>query len=229
MGPGTSGSKVRRHRPAERSASESVQATARPRTTGTAGLAFARSTRERCGHVFCRARRLVCAAGGFCPSDADRRDAGAAGWAVQDAKAVNLAAARGVAVREFVMKPPHGRADYLLFLDGRAGGRRGGEEGGRDAHRRRAPERQVRRRAAGRARAGGRGRPAVRVRVDRRETRFTNRLDPDATSRPVFRSTGPRRWRWLDEYRAAPPPDAATPPARAAGARYDGPLAGAGP
>ena len=42
--------------------------------------------------------------------------------AVQDAKAVNLAASRGVAVREFVMKRPHGRADYLLFLDGRAAG-----------------------------------------------------------------------------------------------------------
>jgi type I site-specific restriction endonuclease len=46
----------------------------------------------------------------------------AAGWAVQDAGLVNLAASRGVAVREFVMKPPHGRADYLLFLDGRAAG-----------------------------------------------------------------------------------------------------------
>src|SRR3954453_1932600 len=46
----------------------------------------------------------------------------AAGWAVQDARAVNLAASRGVAVREFVMKRPHGRADYLLFLDGRATG-----------------------------------------------------------------------------------------------------------
>ncbi len=28
----------------------------------------------------------------------------------------------GVAVREFVMKPPHGRADYLLFVDGAAAG-----------------------------------------------------------------------------------------------------------
>lgn len=30
---------------------------------------------------------------------------------MQDAKSVNLAASRGVAVREFVMRPPHGRAD----------------------------------------------------------------------------------------------------------------------
>jgi len=35
---------------------------------------------------------------------------------------VNLAAGRGVAVREFIMKPPHGRADYLLFVDGSAVG-----------------------------------------------------------------------------------------------------------
>src|SRR5437588_6695225 len=45
-----------------------------------------------------------------------------AGWAVQDAHAVNLAAARGVAVREFVLAKGHGRADYLLFVDGEAVG-----------------------------------------------------------------------------------------------------------
>ena len=41
---------------------------------------------------------------------------------VQDANKVNLAAGRGVAVREFVLKPPHGRVDYLLFVDGKAVG-----------------------------------------------------------------------------------------------------------
>jgi type I restriction enzyme R subunit len=30
---------------------------------------------------------------------------------------VNLAASQGVAVREFILKPPHGRVDYLLFVD----------------------------------------------------------------------------------------------------------------
>jgi len=45
-----------------------------------------------------------------------------AGWVVQDARAVNLAASLGVAVREFVMRSPHGRADYLLFVDGAAAG-----------------------------------------------------------------------------------------------------------
>ncbi|MGH3048936.1 MAG: type I restriction-modification enzyme R subunit C-terminal domain-containing protein [Gaiellaceae bacterium] len=40
-----------------------------------------------------------------------------AGWVVQDAGAVKLSAGRGVAVREFVLAPGHGRADYLLFVD----------------------------------------------------------------------------------------------------------------
>jgi|ERR1039458_8809426 type I restriction enzyme R subunit len=40
-----------------------------------------------------------------------------AGWIVQSADEVNLKAGRGVAVREFVMEPPHGRVDYLLFVD----------------------------------------------------------------------------------------------------------------
>jgi type I restriction enzyme R subunit len=46
----------------------------------------------------------------------------AAGWAVQDPDGVNLAAAQGVAVREFILKPPHGRADYLLFVERQAVG-----------------------------------------------------------------------------------------------------------
>jgi type I restriction enzyme R subunit len=45
-----------------------------------------------------------------------------AGWTVQDYAAVNLSASRGVAVREFVLETGHGRADYLLFVDGCAVG-----------------------------------------------------------------------------------------------------------
>lgn len=40
-----------------------------------------------------------------------------AGWVVQDKKALNLFAGPGVAVREVVMKPGHGRVDYLLYVD----------------------------------------------------------------------------------------------------------------
>src|ERR1700754_3965165 len=40
-----------------------------------------------------------------------------AGWSVQDKKAMNLFAARGVAIREDTLKAGHGRADYLLYVD----------------------------------------------------------------------------------------------------------------
>src|ERR1700687_5220223 len=60
------------------------------------------------------------------PEDAARQgidDALAlAGWTVQDAKAVNIHAARGVAIREFLLKSGHGSADYLLYVDGDAVG-----------------------------------------------------------------------------------------------------------
>ncbi len=45
-----------------------------------------------------------------------------AGWAVQDMADLNVHAARGVAVREFPLRPGHGTADYLLYVDGRAAG-----------------------------------------------------------------------------------------------------------
>ena len=45
-----------------------------------------------------------------------------AGWVVQDAAAVNLYASRGVAVREFALKPGHGTADYLLYVNQKAAG-----------------------------------------------------------------------------------------------------------
>src|SRR6266508_2458024 len=41
----------------------------------------------------------------------------AAGWKVQDKKNLNLFAGQGIAVREVVMKPGHGRVDYLLYVD----------------------------------------------------------------------------------------------------------------
>ena len=45
-----------------------------------------------------------------------------AGWAVQDAGAVNVDAARGVAIREFPLAKGFGTADYLLYIDGQAAG-----------------------------------------------------------------------------------------------------------
>jgi type I restriction enzyme R subunit len=45
-----------------------------------------------------------------------------AGWIVQSADRANLKAGRGVAVREFPLKPGYGRVDYMLFVDGMAVG-----------------------------------------------------------------------------------------------------------
>lgn len=45
-----------------------------------------------------------------------------AGWAVQDFKAANIHAGRGVAIREFVLDAGQGFADYLLYIDGKAAG-----------------------------------------------------------------------------------------------------------
>jgi len=46
----------------------------------------------------------------------------AAGWVVQSREDVNLNAGRGVAIREFPMKPGFGEADYLLYVDAQAVG-----------------------------------------------------------------------------------------------------------
>src|SRR6266478_6097825 len=45
-----------------------------------------------------------------------------AGWIVQNREELDLTAGRGIAVREFAMKPGFGFADYLLYLDRKAAG-----------------------------------------------------------------------------------------------------------
>jgi type I restriction enzyme, R subunit len=45
-----------------------------------------------------------------------------AGWVVQSQEQLNLSAGPGVAVREFTLEKPHGRVDYLLFLNGQPAG-----------------------------------------------------------------------------------------------------------
>ncbi len=128
----------------------------------------------------------------------------AAGWAVQNADAVNLAAAQGVAVREFTLKPPHGRADYLLFVD-------------------REPVGSIEAKPAGTTLTGVEGQSAkygeglpdyltVPVRPlpfayesTGIETRFTNRVDPEARSRPLFWFHQPATLaRWVREIRERP-------------------------
>lgn len=46
----------------------------------------------------------------------------ASGWVVQDREEIDITASRGVAVREFKMRPGFGFADYLLYLDRKAVG-----------------------------------------------------------------------------------------------------------
>src|SRR5262249_8479797 len=41
----------------------------------------------------------------------------AGGWVVQGQQALTVHAGRGVAVGEFILDKPHGRVDYLLFVD----------------------------------------------------------------------------------------------------------------
>lgn len=108
-----------------------------------------------------------------------------AGWKVQDYKSAHLHAGRGVVLRNFPLVSGHGFADYLLYIDGQA---------------------------AGVIEAKKEGFPLVGVEVQAEkyseglpadlpahirplpflyqstgmETRFTNGLDPQPRSRPVF-------------------------------------------
>jgi len=109
----------------------------------------------------------------------------AAGWHVQNKKDANLTAGRGVAVREFALKSGHGEADYLLFLDGSP---IGVIEAKREGETLTGVELQTTKYSEG---------VPDNLPTPRRplpflyqstgvETRFTNLLEPDARSRPVF-------------------------------------------
>ena len=132
------------------------------------------------------------------------RQLAAAGWKVQSQKALNLSAGPGVAVREFTLEKPHGRVDYLLFLNGQP---------------------------AGVIEAKPMGTPLVEVEHQSgkyveglpawmqppvyplpfiyestgAETRFTNGYDPDARSRRVFTFHRPETLaEWLRQIRENP-------------------------
>ncbi len=123
-----------------------------------------------------------------------------AGWVVQDARAVNLAAARGVAVREFRMQSPHGRADYLLFLGGAAAGV---VEAKKEGETLTGVEWQSAKYVDGlpdEIPTAVEGALPFVYESTGVETHFTNTLDPDAASREVFSFHRPETLvRWLDE------------------------------
>lgn len=125
----------------------------------------------------------------------------AAGWVVQDRAAVNLRAARGVAIREFPLKSGHGFADYLLYVDGKAAGAieakpEGtpliGVEPQSDKYARGLPDHLP---------AVHRPLPFV-YESSGTETRFTNGLDPHPRSRRIFHVHAPEE---LAEWLEAPP------------------------
>jgi type I restriction enzyme R subunit len=108
-----------------------------------------------------------------------------AGWIIQDRDGLNVSAARGVAIREFPLKSGYGFADYLLYVDG-------------------APAGVVEAKKQGETLTGYEiqtekysiGLPDV-LKPYRKplpfcyqstgiETRFTNLMEPEARSRPVF-------------------------------------------
>jgi len=122
----------------------------------------------------------------------------AAGWHVCDASEVNIRAARGVAIREFPLKSGHGFADYLLYVDGKAAGvieakKEGvtltGVETQSDKYTKGLPD----------------GLPRwhnplpFAYQSTGAETRFTNGIDPEPRSRPVFAFHKPQQLAdWLN-------------------------------
>lgn len=109
----------------------------------------------------------------------------AAGWVVQDAVDANLAAARGVAVREFPLRTGHGRADYALFVDGKAAGAVEAKKVGETLT---GVEVQIEKYSQGLpADLPAHRRPLPFLYLSTGvETTFTNRFDPQPRSRRVF-------------------------------------------
>ena len=108
-----------------------------------------------------------------------------AGWAVRDQSDANILAYRGLAIRNFTLKPGHGFADYLLYVDGRAAGVIEAKKEGVTLT---GVETQSERYTKGLPD----GLPAwsrplpFSYESTGVETRFTNGLDPEPRSRPVF-------------------------------------------
>jgi type I restriction enzyme R subunit len=127
----------------------------------------------------------------------------ACGWVVQDRKDLNLYAGQGVAVREFIMATGHGRADYLLFVDGKAVGAVEAKPSG-------TPLAGVESQSAKYAAGLPKDLPAsvsplpFLYESTGDETMFTDGFDPEPRSRPVVTFHRPEtlaRWlrHWIDD------------------------------
>ncbi|MDE3040080.1 MAG: DEAD/DEAH box helicase family protein [Nitrospirota bacterium] len=108
-----------------------------------------------------------------------------AGWRVQDYKSANLHAGRGVVLRNFPLVSGHGFADYLLYVDGKAAGIIEAKKEGVTLI---GVEVQAEKYSKGLPTdlpASIRPLPFL-YQSTGVETRFTNGLDPQPRSRPVF-------------------------------------------
>jgi hypothetical protein len=108
-----------------------------------------------------------------------------AGWIVQDHEESNIFAGRGIAVREYPLRHGHGTADYLLYVEGKAAGVVEAKKAGTTLT---VVEPQAARYGAGLPDAlPAHHRPLPFLyQATGAETRFTNWLDPEPRSRPVF-------------------------------------------
>jgi len=119
-----------------------------------------------------------------------------AGWHICDADKANIHAAHGVAIREFPLAHGHGFADYLLYVDGKAAGVIEAKKEGVTLT---GVETQSGKYVDGLPD----GLPAwhkplpFAYQSTGVETRFTNGLDPDPRSRPVFSFHRPE---WMADF-----------------------------
>jgi type I restriction enzyme, R subunit len=127
-----------------------------------------------------------------------------AGWNVQSRGALNIHAARGVAIRELPLRRPYGRADYILYVDGYAVGAVEAKKAGSSLTE---VEIQTARYSDGLPAdlpAPRRPLPFLYESTGV-ETRFTNLLEPEARSRRLFAFHRPETLAaWIDADLKAP-------------------------
>jgi len=127
-----------------------------------------------------------------------------AGWTIQSRDETNINAARGVAIRQFPLKPGYGEADYLLYVDGVPAGVVEAKKEGATLS---GYEIQTEKYSVG---LPPELKPARKplpfcYQSTGIETRFTNLIDPDARSRPVFSFHRPETFaEWLAQEAKTP-------------------------
>ena len=121
------------------------------------------------------------------------------GWDVQDVKNADISANNGVALREFSLKPGHGSADYLLYVDGKATGVIEAKKVGSTLSGVEIQSNKYKTGLPDDLPAWHRPLPFCYESTGV-ETQFTNGLDPDPRSRNVFSFHRPETMtQWLDK------------------------------